>query len=77
MASTPVTLRVASGSLAEVGRVYAFQPGRSRVVVRLNTPDGPEIDSLSLDELEALTPDRRFVDVESVVRRMAKEILPN
>lgn len=77
MASTPVTLRVASGSLMPVSRVYAYQPGRGRVLVRLDAHDGPELDCFSLDELEALTPDGRFADVESIVRRMAKETLPN
>lgn len=73
---SPITLRLASASYPTVGRVYAFDPARRLASVRFDGLYGRAIDTVSLDDLEAITPDRSLVDVETIVRRMAKEILP-
>lgn len=75
MPLTSITLRLASGSYPTVGRVYAFSPASNKACVRFEYDDGPSIETVTLDELEAVTEDRRRFEVEPIVRRMAKEIL--
>lgn len=71
---SPITLRLAVGSFMVVSKVYAFDPAERRASVRLKTEYGYLLETVSLDELEALDADRNLLDVESIVRRMAIEV---
>ena len=65
-------IRLNWGSLRRVTRVAAFNAAARTVVGVLEDGDTGE---WSLSELEALDDNRRFLDLETEIRREAEEIL--
>lgn len=75
-----VILRCNYGSLAEVVRVYAYDPWEGTAAVKLRTSDGMEfIGRAEIHELEAIhdDPQGTFADVKAVLRDRAEELLPD
>jgi hypothetical protein len=73
---TGVILQLNFGSHQRVTRVYCYDPYTRRASVRLRSEygTGDAIDTIGLEELEALRAGK-FIDVAQVVVSMAREII--
>lgn len=75
-----VVLRCKYGSLAEVVRVYAYDPWEGAALVKVRFTDGREgLGREEVSDLEAIYEDaaRTFADVRAELRRRAEELLPD
>ena len=73
---TGTVLQLSSGSHPRITRVYCYDPIQRRASVRLACKygSGDSIDTVALDEIEAVR-DGRYLDAEEAVRRMAREVI--
>lgn len=76
IASTETVLQLNFGSHQRVTKVYCFDPIQRRVSIRLKCQwgTGDSIDTVDLDELEAIR-DGKYLDIAETVRRMAREVI--
>ena len=73
---TTTLLRVNAGSYPTVDRVYAYDPEMGKALVLLVYPGNDrQLSEVTVGELEALDPDRKFVPVEDVLKTRAVSIL--
>ena len=70
-------LRMNYGSRAVIKKVYAYDPNTKTASVLLSYSGLSRIDTVSLEELEALDENGNYLNVEAIVSRTALDLLPS